>query len=748
MAVYIYISATYIRILKIIYYLCLAVHVMRLSRLSRESNRDRTTRILLVAAAVLAAALLFATVPGVVAAEPTPDQQTTVAEVDSSIEAGDGTNLTVIQYNDIQTAMADNESMGRLVGAINDRKAATDNPTVVVGGGDEVSPSSLSAVSEWRVPVDVLNVVDPAAEVVGNHDLDYGFEAVANFSEESEFPWLVANVRAEDGGNIPGTQNYTTVERDGLTIGILGLVDDAIDPKTAVDFEEEGYEVTDWSAAGQEVATTLEEEENADVVIALTHTGISESREIANNTDNIDVIVSGDDEVLYEPQITSGTVITEAGGEATHLGEVNLSVSDDGVGFTDGRLYDLGEGDWSMNETANEVVQAGRTEDLATVAGETTAPLDSTFGNYADDTGWGRIIGDAFLAQTGADVAMTNAGGIRGNFVIDEGELTYDDIYTSLPFGNTLVTKSMTGAQIVDYLAETSSPFDSDFGVQPELQVGGLTYEVVDRPNPDRKVTDVHVQGEPIRMGETYEVAVNSYMAGGPTLSEYETVEEDLTLYGTAAVNYIEQQGTVTPPAEDRIRRTTRSLGEPTMSLDGDTATLQYEVPDAVDSIESSSFTLMNETSGQIAAENAELADETLQISVDQPELVALSERSDTVQLYGTYNDSEIDDDRSGFENSRLNANAMISEATLLENELSALESQLSDREEEIAELESQLSDREERIEELESQLEESQEESDDEESDSSDSNGPGFTAAAALVAVVGTALLAARRRE
>lgn len=630
-------------------------------RPSTETDRAARIGALSVAATVTLGVLLLFVTAGVAGAAVTEDES--LADVNSSVTQADGTNLTVLQYNDIQTAMADNESMGTLVGAINDRKRALDNPTVVVGGGDEVSPSSLSAVSQWEVPVDVLNVLDPAAEVVGNHDLDYGFDAVPTFSNASEFPWLVANIVADDGSSIPGTQNYTVVERGGVEIGLLGLVDDAIDPKTEVDFAAEGYRVTDWSTAGGEVATKLRTEENVDVVIALTHTGISESREIANNTDNIDLIVSGDDEVLYEPQVTSETAVIEAGGEATHFGEVNLSVGDGAAEFTGGQLYDLEAGNWSTNESASDVVEAGRTAGLTTVAGETTAPLDSTFGNYADDTGWGRIIGDAFLAQTGADVAMTNAGGIRGNFVIDAGEVTYDDIYTSLPFGNTLVTKAVTGEQIRTYLEQTASSFDSDFGVQAELQVAGLTYELVDRPDPGQKVTDVYVQGEPIDPAETYDVTVNSFMAGGDFFSDLETVEEDLTLYGTAAVEYVEQQGTVTPPQEDRIRRTTRMLGDPSVTLDDGTARFEYDTPDAIDSVQNTSFAVRNETSGQVPVDGVEFTGDSLRLSVNQTALVALTERSETVQMYGTYSDSVIDSNRSGFDTSRLNADIALSES-------------------------------------------------------------------------------------
>ncbi|CCQ33848.1 UDP-sugar hydrolase protein [Halorhabdus tiamatea SARL4B] len=621
-----------------------------------ESNGRRTAALVVVAAMALAA-VAVAVVPGAVAADaPTAEP----VELNESVDPGDGTNLTIVQYNDIQTAMASNESMATLVGAINDRKAALDNPTLVVGGGDEVSPSSLSAVSEWRVPVDVLNVLNPAAEAIGNHDLDYGFAEVGNFSDASEFPWLVANIRAEDGGNIPGTQNYTTVTRDGVKIGIMGLVDDAVMPKTAVDFEEKGYEVTDFSTAGQQVAETLEEEENVDVVVALSHIGIPESRELANNTDNIDVIVSGDDEVTYGPEVTSGSVIVEAGANAEFLGEVNLTVTEDGVGFTDGRRYNLGEGNWSMNESADEVVQRGFAEDLSQVAGETTEALDSTSGNYADDTNWGRIIGDAFVEQTGADVAVTNAGGIRGNFVIDEGNITYNDVYTSLPFGNTLVTKEMTGQQLLDLLDSQVTPPTDNYGSQPQLQVGGVTYEFLDQPKASPAIGDVYVDGEPIAMDETYDVTVNSYMAGWDSLASLPTVDEDYTLYGTAVVNYIEERGTISPPEEDRIRRVTRSLDDPSIASEGEMTTLTYDVPEAVESINESTFTVMNEDSETVAVADATLSDGQLTVTVETGALESLSASSDAVTVYGHYADSEVDAVRNGHDDSVLAADATL----------------------------------------------------------------------------------------
>lgn len=102
--------------------------------------------------------------------------------------------VTVLTYNDIQTAAAEDGEFPRLVTLIEERRAAASGPVVVVGGGDEVGPHALGPVSQWRAPVDVLNLVGPDADVIGNHEFDYGFEEVLEFTPPSEFPWLATNL--------------------------------------------------------------------------------------------------------------------------------------------------------------------------------------------------------------------------------------------------------------------------------------------------------------------------------------------------------------------------------------------------------------------------------------------------------------------------------------------------------------------------------------------------------------------------
>ncbi|MFB6112143.1 MAG: metallophosphatase, partial [Halobacteriaceae archaeon] len=112
---------------------------------------------------------------------------------DSNFE---GTTLTVLAYTDIGSEAAGDGTMGRFITLINQRRAAATGPVVVVGNGDEISPHSLRGKIEpgWEPPIRALNIIDPAAEAVQNHELDYDeaqntgdFSIFAAASNASEF---------------------------------------------------------------------------------------------------------------------------------------------------------------------------------------------------------------------------------------------------------------------------------------------------------------------------------------------------------------------------------------------------------------------------------------------------------------------------------------------------------------------------------------------------------------------------------
>lgn len=121
-------------------------------------------------------------------------------------------------------------------------------------------------------------------------------------------------------------------------------------------------------------------------------------------------------------------------------------------------------------------------------------------------------------AETGADVAITNAGGIRSNRVYDPGNITGGDVFNALPFKNTVASVRLTGAELKEVLASQIIPLESKagqkYGAEMTMQVSGVRFEWVGHEGQE-KINDVSVGGEPLNSNATYEVAVNSYMLGG-----------------------------------------------------------------------------------------------------------------------------------------------------------------------------------------------------------------------------------------
>jgi 2',3'-cyclic-nucleotide 2'-phosphodiesterase (5'-nucleotidase family) len=604
--------------------------------------------------------------PDVSATAPNPDaprRPQTNGETDNT------TTVTVLSYNDIQTAAAEDGTLPRLVTLIDRRRAAHDNPTVVVGAGDQIGPHALSPVSQWRAPVDVLNLVGPDADVVGNHEFDYGLEGVSGATADSEFPWLATNlVNSSTGEPFDGTEEYEIVERDGVRVGIIGLVDrGATYGKTNIDFAAEGVTVEDYTEDGPATAEYLKSEEDVDVVVALAHTGVPDAKALAENdtADAIDVIAVGDDEIKYPPAETSGSIITESVARAEYLGELNLTVNTETNDVTawNGRLVNVT--DVPKNETASRVIDEYRAEvSLDENITYTETALDARFAtNYHRESAYGNLITDSFRAKTGADVAITNAGGIRSNRVYGPGNITGGDVFNTLPFPNTLVTVELTGSELKQTLASQVVTLESEtgqeFGAEISQQVSGVRFEWVAHDGADPKIRDVWVnragpdqppRWEPLEEDETYEVTVNSFMAGGGSsypLDDKPVVEETDVLYAEALVDYLEPKDRVAPTVEGRMHRVDSVVGARDVALDGGLVTVTFDAPANATEVNASSFYVQNATGATAPATDATFdeANGTVDVTFDVVQVRPLVRPGGDLDVYGSYTDSQYEDE-------------------------------------------------------------------------------------------------------
>ena len=596
--------------------------------------------------------------------------------VSGSATAADGdgsTTLTLLSYNDVQTAAAEDKNFPRLVTLIEQRRAAADGPVVVVGGGDEVGPHALSPISQWRAPVDVLNEVGPDADVIGNHEFDYGLDPISNVTDDSEFPWLATNlVDSETGEAFDGTESARIVDRGGVSVGIIGLVDEgATFGKTNIEFNEEGLTLEDYTETGPAEAKRLKEGAGVDVVVALAHTGIGQAETLAeaDADDDIDVVVVGDDEQFYPPEAVDGSIVSEARARARYLSEIELTIEGGEVTSFDGQLIEVTD-DIEKDPTASDIINEYRGEvSLDSPVVETETPLDATFGsNYHRETNYGNVVTDAMRERVDADVAITNAGGIRSDSVYGPGEITGGDIFNTLPFPNTVVSLELTGEELVETLESQVITLESEtgqnFGEEVSQQTSGVRFEWVPHEDADELVRDVYVGGEPLDPDETYEVAVNSFIAnGGSGYPLEDKVAEDTgELQATTVVNYLEEKDTIAPTVEGRMQRVDRDLPDAAVTVDGNGKVVaQFDAPDDVESVAEDTVAVWTTDGEHLDAEHVAFGegDETLVVRLDDGDLAdTIEDAADgdevSLNLYAEYESSEYD--HVYFERSRLNA--------------------------------------------------------------------------------------------
>jgi 2',3'-cyclic-nucleotide 2'-phosphodiesterase (5'-nucleotidase family) len=170
----------------------------------------------------------------------------------------------------------------------------------------------------------------------------------------------------------------------------------------------------------------------------------------------------------------------------------------------------------------------------------------------------GNLVADALRERLGAELAVTNGGGIRGNRVIAaDAELTRKDVLTELPFGNLAIVLEISGADLAEALESGLAQVESRGGRFPH--VSGMRLEYDPAAEAGRRVRRVTIGDAPLEPGRVYRLATSDYMARGgdgyAALTKGKTVTDPryAVLMATLVMDYIEAKGTVAPQLEGRV---------------------------------------------------------------------------------------------------------------------------------------------------------------------------------------------------
>ncbi len=471
-------------------------------------------------------------------------------------------NVTFLLVNDIYKMSGDKQrgGFGRLAAVVKAERAKGGN-LIYAHAGDTISPSLLSGFDQGARIISLLNMAPPDYFVPGNHEFDFGEDVFRARMGEANFPILAANLRDGSGAALAGIEDAVIREFGPAKVGIVGLTAE----DSAVKSNPGSLKISSTIDTGIAQAKALREA-GADLVVAIVHGNRSQDRALFDSH-AFDIILTGDDHDLML-FFDGRTAMVESKEEAEFVTAVDVAI-------------DVTEGDrgrrvrWWPNfrlidtagvEADPEVAaaltnfEAELSSELDVVIGKSTTPLDSRKASVrSQETAIGNMIADAMREAVGADIGLTNGGGIRGNTEYPAGsEITHRTVLTELPFGNKTLKLEVSGADVLAALENGFSKVEDSSGRFP--QISGLQVDVDLSGPAGSRVKSVMVGGAALDTSQTYTIATNDFMArGGDGYGMLAGAKRvfgvlDAKLMANDVMVYVRKMGDVAPTVEGRIK--------------------------------------------------------------------------------------------------------------------------------------------------------------------------------------------------
>lgn len=383
-----------------------------------------------------------------------------------------------------------------------------------INAGDIFSGGPVSDLNQGLPMIALLNAMGLDLLAMGNHDFDHGPAATQARREASRFPWLSANTLVADASATPiepFEAGMIFSNELGQRIAFVALTQTP--PATAAK-NVVGLQFADPVEVAKAYVQELRSEVNLLVIIS--HNGHDFDKAMAAQLTGVDLILGGHTHTnLSKPEVVNGIPIMQAGSDSRFISDLVLRKEGSEVGlFGAGpggasrvTVADLTEVDAAVQAIAdmwNERMAAT----LKVTIGSTAVALDRDT-RYAMDSNLGNLITDAMAWYMETDIAFTNNGGIRAS--IPAGAISMEDVYTVLPFGNWVVSLTLTGEQLEEVVRYSYTRRN-----QLDLQTSGLSYVIYTKPNStELERLEIFVGGQPLDPKKRYTVAVPDFIGAG-----------------------------------------------------------------------------------------------------------------------------------------------------------------------------------------------------------------------------------------
>ena len=432
------------------------------------------------------------------------------------------TTLTFLHFNDVYRHGPKDEfgGLAELMTLIESERALARGPVFQTFGGDVLSPSITSSVTQGAHMIALLNAMGTEVAVLGNHEFDFGSDVAAARMGEAQFPWLGANVVGDDGKLFGGAVATIMREADGLRVGFVGVL---TQDTARLAPHADGITFTDEETALRDGAAALRRD-GADIVVALTHQDLAADVRMARSVPGIDLVLGGHDHEPAEFQSSPGVPVLKAASDGRWLAVAQLLITrPDRAAGTPALVRAVG---WKLVPNIDLAPSERIAPLIASIDGQIAgiltqpltrlaSPLDSrTTIVRSQEAALGNLVADALRAYFQADVALFNGGALRGDRLYPAGTvLTRRDLMAEMPFGNAVEMLEVSGATLVQALEYGLSGIEEDAGRFP--QVSGVHFTFDPAAAPGYRLGAVTINGAPVALERHYRLATTDYLAAG-----------------------------------------------------------------------------------------------------------------------------------------------------------------------------------------------------------------------------------------
>lgn len=451
-------------------------------------------------------------------------------------------------------AVNEESRSGSLVQIASAVKKYRTKDTVIIDVGDTVQDNYSELFFKEKIHPMMLAMNEIGYDIwaLGNHEFNFGVDNLKNIMKQSKAAVLMGNVYNPDGSRM--AEGYTIIEKDGVKIGIIGMVTPNIVKWDSVNLK--GYKVTDPVEETKKIVKDIRNK--VDILIAAEHMGEENEYDVANSGVNdlaeacpeLDLIIAAHEHKLVEEAYVNGVLIVENKNSAATMSKINI-------------ILEKENGKYKISDRKAESIKISEYEPDKDLA-EKLAPYNKkaqdeaniiigelTGGNLVPENEIAEIpqaqiqatslidfINEVQMYYTGADVSAAALFNVDAD--LKAGKIKKSDTALIYKYGNTLYKMEMTGKQLKKYMEWSAAYYNKynkgDLTISFNENIRGFNYDMfsgVDykidiSKEAGQRIKDLKWSntGKEIKDDDIFIIAVNNYRANTHLLTYGEIFEE------------------------------------------------------------------------------------------------------------------------------------------------------------------------------------------------------------------------------